>query len=122
LWGLSLGERLGIVTSYETHVPLLNTMISQSGQHQRFVARNPVNSVNLTREEFMKVFENRAAIVQRVREKAELLVDEGAEVVIEGCVILGVLCAQEKLYEVSGGVQLVNPVGTGSRKIHRWTC
>ncbi len=116
LWGLALGERLGIVTSYESHVPLLNTIIAQTGLHDRFVTRQPVNSIDMTREEFLQVFENRKDLVNRIKENSEILINEGAEVIVAGCVILGVLLAQEKVIEAAPGVPMINPIHVTIKK------
>jgi len=116
LWGLALGERLGIVTSYESHVPLLNTIIAQTGMHDRFVTRHPVNSIDMTRDEFLQVFESRKALVNRIKENAETLIDEGADVIIAGCILLGVLLAQEKVIEAAPGIPLINPIHVTIKK------
>ena len=42
--------------------------------------------------------------------------DEGAEVIIAGCVILGVLCAQEKMLEAAPGIPFIDPVHVTIKK------
>jgi len=109
LWGLSLGDRLGMVTGYDEHVPLLEAMIARDGLRERFLARRPVRGIGLGRDEFMRMFEIQSELVQRIRQRSEALIDDGAEVVVLGCVLLGLLCAREGVAEAAPGVPLVNP-------------
>jgi len=110
LWGLALGEQLGMVVSEDKHIPLMKTLITSYGLNDRFITHKPVRSITLLPKEYPHVFKSRVDIVKRFREQAIALVDDGAEVIVTGCMLLGLLCAKEKVIEPTAGIPLVNSI------------
>jgi Asp/Glu/hydantoin racemase len=110
---LLLGDRFGIVCMHELKsARQFEALIRQYGLQDRVIPRDPVRGIDLsTHDAVSKGFDDPAIIVRAVTEKAEELIDDGAEVIIIGNGAYGPFCTAARMSSLRGGeVPVLDPV------------
>lgn len=109
-----LGGKIGVVTLQEKVACITwEKMLNNYGFRDRAII-NPVRGVNLcTHEASTKGMEDPSIIVKVVKEKAEELVQDGAEVIVIGCGFYAPICTLYGLVKLEHNIPLLDPMAIG---------
>ncbi len=98
-----MGDRIGLLTVVDSVIPVLYQLVGQYGQSELLAA---VRAVNVP---VLQLRESRDEVIGRMVTTGRECQDDGADVLVLGCMTMGFLDVAETL-QAELGVPVVNPV------------